>query len=115
MFWRFLDSNTSNITYDQNFFSGGNYEPLDHQDVNGNVKIGMQKSRSNVIKFAFALGIDNPSATKTNGLCPKIFGPFSEPIYSVWKYDFNSGLYNDIVLVKENANRHKHVYKSSTI
>jgi hypothetical protein len=75
----------------------------------------MQKSRSNVIKFAFALGIDNPSATKTNGLCPKIFGPFSEPIYSVWKYDFNSGLYNDIVLVKENANRHKHVYKSSTI
>jgi hypothetical protein len=42
--------------------------------------VGFQK----VVSYRLALAVDNPYATQTNGLCPKIFGPMSDEFHVIW-------------------------------
>jgi len=62
-------------------------------------------------KFALALAIDNPLATKTNGLCPKIFGELSEPFYTALQYDKITKAITDVVFVKGEQTQHLHIFK----
>lgn len=44
---------------------------------------------SMVLKFMLCLAIDNPTATKENGQCPKLFIQFSEPFYTFPSFSGN--------------------------
>lgn len=117
MFWNQFDTSNLTLEYDQNFFSGFTYTPTNHVNNDYVITLGGNRQSigrnrySNSVMFCFALGIDNPNATKTNGLCPKIFGSFSEPFYSILKDVGNS--YNDVILVKDMKSRHKHIIKDN--
>lgn len=109
MFWNVFAEDGSSINFDVNVFDGsyGIFEPTVHASNNNFISIGGSKNlRGNIVKYSLAVGIDNPNATKTNGLCPKIFGAFSEPFYSIIKKE---GSYTDIMLVKYNHKNHTHV------
>jgi hypothetical protein len=112
MFWNFRSSGILQ-SWDENIFSSGVFSPTIHQVSADKIKIGMQKPVSNIIKYSLAVAIDNPEATKTNGLCPKIFGPLSEPFYTVVFKDINAGGFIDINIVRDNHMNHKHVYKNA--
>jgi len=101
MFWRLFDNNkfSPNIIFDENFVNESDGY-TDITNLPSNIKIASNRPNSKVVKYCVALAVDNPSATKTNGLCPKIFGPFSEPFYSVVN-KFN-GIYGEIKLIKQN-------------
>jgi hypothetical protein len=113
MFWNIRDTNTNEVFTDVNVWSYDSFLPTLHQTVNYNINIGGSKinKSSNIIKFCFAVAIDNPEATKTNGLCPKIFGPLSEPIFSIIQKNLSGFI--DVILVKENHMNHKHVVKNT--
>jgi hypothetical protein len=54
----------------------------------GNFKGGSQiQKRRKTQKFYLVFAVDNPFATKTNELCPKIFGPISLPFYTTIAMD----------------------------
>lgn len=97
MFWTELD-NTAAPAYtvtqhDTNIFSGANYSLMSRinssnatllQNLAGtNRRMAKDNLFGKVTSYAFAVGIDNPNATKANGLCPKIFGAMSDPIFSI--------------------------------
>lgn len=112
IFWGITNKITGGTTTDVNVWSYDIFLPTNHSTPEYVINIGGSKrTRSaNIIKYSFAVAIDNPEATKTNGLCPKIFGPLSEPIYSIINA---SGVnYNDVILVKGNHLNHKHVVKN---
>ncbi len=113
MFWNITDKNTGGTVTDVNVWAYDTFLPTLHSNLDYKINIGGAKTNksSNIIKFSFAVAIDNPDATKTNGLCPKIFGPLSEPIYSIVQ-NTNIG-FIDILLVKENHMNHKHVIKNT--
>lgn len=98
--------------YDTNVWSSGDFSPTIHSVFPDYIKIGMQRSNSNIIKYSLAVAIDNPEATQSNGLCPKIFGPLSEPFYTAVFKDEVQGGFIDINLVRDNHMNHKHVYKN---
>jgi hypothetical protein len=113
MFWNIRDANTNEVFTDVNVWSYDSFLPTNHLTPNYEINIGGSKKNknSNIIKFCFAVAIDNPEATKTNGLCPKIFGPLSEPIFSI--IDAVGINFPDVILVKENHMNHKHVVKNT--
>lgn len=45
------------------------------------------RKMAKVQKFALAVAVDNPVASKTNGVCPKLFGPLSEPFFTRFTVD----------------------------
>ncbi len=112
MFWNFRTSGLLQ-SWDQNVFPSGDFSPTIHQVSPDTIRIGMQKPQSNIIKYSLAVAIDNPDATQSNGLCPKIFGPLSEPFYTVVFKDNGAGGFVDINLVRDNHMNHKHVYKNA--
>lgn len=110
MFWS-RRSSGSLVEYDTNVWSSGSFLPDIHSSGSSIIKIGMTVNNlrddpANIQKFALAVAVDNPEATKTNGLCPKIFGPLSEPFYSVVEKN-----YDDLGLIKGNHKRHTRVIK----
>lgn len=113
MFWSVFANDGSSINFDTNVFDGsyGTFSPISHNDGTNTIYLGgLRGIRGNVVKYSLAVGVDNPDATKTNGLCPKIFGAFSEPFYSI--IENNMGLpnpYYNIMLVKYNHKNHTHV------
>ncbi len=109
LFWNIEDKNTNVITADTNVFSVDSFSPTLHDTTNYKINIGgSNRSRNaNIIKYSLAIAIDNPEANKTNGLCPKIFGPFSEPFYTI--IDQTNG---GISIIKGNDRNHKHVIKN---
>jgi hypothetical protein len=114
MFWNIYDLNILDyLQYDVNVFGFDSFLPTNHQTTDYTINIGgtRGKSNSNIIKYALAVAIDNPNATKQNGQCPKIFGPLSESFYSVLRVDTSN--YVDIRLIKENEFNHKHVIKNA--
>lgn len=48
------------------------------------IKTPSAKGFQKVVTYCFALAVDNPNATKLNGLCPKIFSAFSNPMHIIW-------------------------------
>jgi len=53
------------------------------QFTNGELQfVGKINKKPQVQKFKFVIAIDNPLATKTNGLPPKIFGPASDEFFA---------------------------------
>lgn len=112
LFWGITDKVTGGTTTDVNVWSYDSFSPTIHETTGYTINIGGSKKLRNadIIKYSFAVAVDNPKATKTNRLCPKIFGPLSEPIYSIIKA---SGVnYIDVILVKGNHLNHKHVVKN---
>jgi hypothetical protein len=113
MFWY---TNLSGTLYDINVFPLGSFDPTNHQDGEAEIRLTNTKDDvgygklGNIQKYCLAVGVDNPAATKTNGLSPKIFGDLSEPFYSV--YDL---VVNDIKIIKENDRNHFRVIKSNLL
>lgn len=66
-------------------------------------------SFTNIIRYALAVAVDNPLATKTNGLCPKIFGPFSEEFFAIADRRVGS---SRILLDKIQSGNHTHIRAS---
>ena len=115
LFWN-LVSNGSLSQYDTNVWSSLVFTPEDHLVGVDKIGIGMNlrnngRPKANIQKFSLAVAVDNPNATKSNGLCPKIFGPMSEPFYTV--VDLNGGDYSDIGIVRDYYKRHKRVIKNT--
>lgn len=113
LFWNVEDQNTGGTTSDVNVFTGYDiFTPTDHY-ASGDylIRLGGLNNRANIMKYCLAIAIDNPDATKSNGLVPKIFGPFSEPFYSVIKKSGTN--YDDIKLIKSNDLSHSHVIKNT--
>lgn len=118
MFFTEVDHNTNTLTnYDVNILGGGDYllnDKTSQSFSNLFFKLsGPKRSLKTgkpfwpfpkVTTYAFALAIDNPYATKTNGLCPKIFSQLSAPMSAVWTKN-GSMSYNDVVMVAGNNNR----------
>jgi hypothetical protein len=113
MFWNVFADDGSSINFDVNVFDGsyGTFSPTSHGSGGNYIAIGGSRQlKGNIVKYSLAVGVDNPDATKTNGLCPKIFGAFSEPFYSI--IEKNGGIpnpYYNIMLVKYNHKNHTHV------
>jgi hypothetical protein len=123
MFWTLYSDELGDTTkikrIDENFFTSEfeySFSPTNKVytsdftysiSLSGNHKLTRDNNR-NIVKYCLALAIDNPIATKTNGLCPKIFGPMSEPFYSKIYKDKDLG-YNDVEFVKENTYQHKNI------
>jgi hypothetical protein len=116
MFWSRRFSG-SLLEYDTNVWSSGDFTPTQHSSGSSVIGLGMTVNNRNEYaankqKFALAVAVDNPNATKSNGLCPKIFGPLSEPFYSVVVQP--DGLtYSEIGLIKGNHKRHTRVIRSN--
>jgi hypothetical protein len=117
MFWTQQDFINNTAQYDQNFFTNfaeySTTDPVSIIDPNLFVRIGnSQRSRdrptySKTQKYALVVAVDNPLATKTNGLCPKIFGPLSEEFYSVLKIESFKPI--DIILEKRQMTKSAHL------
>ena len=115
LFWNVEDQNTGGTTSDVNVFIGYDlFTPTDHfSSGDYRISLGGSNNRANIMKYCLAVAIDNPDATKTNGLVPKIFGPFSEPFYSIISKNGSAiPIFNGIKLIKENHLSHKHVIKN---
>ncbi len=108
MFWR--KTSVAGTTFDANFISEAN--PTTTTDVL-DMYVGMGGSSTGMIgKFALAVAMDNPLATKQNGLCPKIFGTLSEPFYSVLARENGKDQpFVDIKLVTETDAKHLRIRK----
>lgn len=109
MFWNKIDLINSIAVFDDNFIEEQNSSDI--TTITNFASIGSGKNKTKIIKYSLALAIDNPLATKTNGLCPKIFGEFSDPFYSVLKKQ--SGVFIDIELKNYLIEKHLRVFKPS--
>lgn len=119
MFINEIDTSTSSVVqYDSNILSGAASYQINNKinSSNSNLvfKLGGTKTRINtpfpvvfqkINTYCFALAIDNPYATKTNNLCPKIFSQFSEPINAIWEVNAGTAYGKDIVMLKNVDNR----------
>lgn len=126
MFWNVLNGGTI-TAQDVNIFQGGlgNKFGLTSRVEQSNPAIVCNLSGNNrrlndtdlfgkVVNYAFAVAVDNPNATQTNGLCPKIFGPLSDPIFSILEYDKTNGWSVDVELVVQNNNTWSRAARPST-
>ena len=118
MFWQEISITTNSvINYDTNIFLAGNQYKLstNQNQLDPNLYITLSGNKQTLVrggtqgypkavKYAFAVGIDNPNATKTNGLCPKIFGPMSEPVHAVWATNNNPDPYRSYVMLVNEGN-----------
>jgi hypothetical protein len=117
--WREKDS-TEGVVYrfDENVFNDPIFSLSD--PVSGQKKIALTGKRSasnhlhyqKIQKFAFAFAVDNPKATKTNGLCPVIFGAMSEPIYQVLKVVGTSNP-SDVIMTHISQNQKANVRRKN--
>ena len=123
MFQSEVDSSNlyKHLSVDGNVLIGTNgYKIKDRVNQTDNTKsyrlTGQRKQIDNVFPkvntFCFALAIDNPNATKQNGLCPKIFSAFSNPFHAIWEVN-NVGWGSDIVLVYGIHNRLSRVVREN--
>jgi hypothetical protein len=55
---------------------------MEYQLPVGSMSISTRIKKTQMHRFKFVIGIDNPLATKTNGLPPKIFGPESDIFFT---------------------------------
>lgn len=55
---------------------------MEYQLPVGSMSISNRFKKAQLHRFKFVIGIDNPLATKTNGLPPKIFGPESDIFFT---------------------------------
>ena len=121
-FMHFTETNqiTGAVAYDANFFTTNHYLHNSSQNTsNANLYIslgGNQRAKyflnpkwGKNKKYCLAVAVDNPEATKTNGLCPKIFGLMSEPFYAAGQY--NKGKISDIIFVKSESAQHLKIRK----
>ena len=105
MFWSLKDYANDIVTSDVNIFPGeliSRTNNVPSNDINLKVSIGGFRHQKTGLalytklqEFALCVAVDNPFATKTNGMCPKILGQISQP--------FNS------ILVFENTGKNAHV------
>jgi len=72
-------------------------------------KDGIGNNYPNIVRYALAVAVDNPLATKTNGLCPKIFGPLSEEFFTVAN---SRSAPEKLILTKLYTGNHTHVRTS---
>jgi len=117
MFWTQQDISNNTAQYDQNFFTNfSEYTTINPKSALNSdqfIRIGnSQQNRdhptySKAQKYALVVAVDNPLATKTNGLCPKIFGPLSEEFYSV--LFIQSGMPVDVNLEKRQMTKSAHL------
>lgn len=88
------DSDTYLARYDVNLFNGVDYtltNPRSADNSDLRVSLGGSASKRQFTtqkygktqKYCLAVAVDNPAATKTNGLCPKIFSNYSEIFYTI--------------------------------
>lgn len=125
MFWTQENLGTGLISYDQNFFTDPLYleytttNPVSIYDPSQYIRIGNSQQNkdhptySKTQKYALVVAVDNPLATKTNGLCPKIFGPLSEEFYSVLKIE--SSRIIDVILEKRQMTKSAHLKRPELI
>lgn len=114
MYWNIIDGGVI-TSQDVNIFAVDSFTTKNR--VDGTKKCNLSGSRRQLSEtdlfpkttnYAFALAIDNPLANQTNDLCPKIFGPFSDPLFAIWELDISgSPPYDkaiDVIMVPQNNN-----------
>jgi hypothetical protein len=114
LFWNFKNmDNNQLLGYDENFFHASSWYTTSNLADDANYKASVGGNKKNKLafmkwhksqEFALVVAIDNPAATKTNNLCPKIFGEMSQPFTSMLVKN-NASIISNVVLKLKRENK----------
>lgn len=106
MFWSLKNYNNDIVTSDTNVFVNNAITKINNNPNNNpNLKVSIGGTRhqhsgalnyAKLQEFALCVAVDNPFATKTNGLCPKILGQISQPFCTIFEFDSGANANNVI-------------------